>query len=60
MEKKELSRRRFLQVAGSVAAGGFIMAGAGSLLYRMFAKPEELFYEPSDSSSGTSGKNSFG
>ena len=25
----------------------------------MFAKPEELFYEPSDSSSGTSGKNSF-
>ena len=59
MEKKELSRRRFLQVAGSVAAGGFIMAGAGSLLYRMFAKPEELFYEPSDSSSGTSGKNSF-
>ena len=41
-QKEKMSRRSFLQVAGSVAAGGFIMAGAGSLVYKMFADPEGL------------------
>ena len=43
-EKKKLSRKGFLQLCGSVAAGAVIAGGTGSLLWKMFAKPDDVFY----------------
>ena len=44
-EKKKLSRKGFLQLCGSVAAGTVIAGGTGSLLWKMFAKPDDVFYQ---------------
>lgn len=43
-ENKKLSRKDFFRVGGSTVAGLSIMGVAGNHLYKMLAKPEELFY----------------
>lgn len=43
--KKKLSRKGFLQLCGSVAAGTVIAGGTGSLLWKMFSKPDDVFYQ---------------
>lgn len=41
---KKLSRKDFIRVGGSTVAGIGILGVAGRNIYRMFAKPDELFY----------------
>ena len=43
-ENKKISRKDFFRVGGSTVAGLSIMGIAGNHLYKMLAKPEELFY----------------
>lgn len=43
-EKKKLSRKDFFRVGGSTVAGLSIMGVAGNHLYKMMAKPEQIFY----------------
>ena len=43
--KRKMSRKGFLQLCGSVAAGAVIAGGSGSLLWKMFAKPNDVFYQ---------------
>lgn len=42
---KKLSRKDFIRVGGSTVAGLGILGVAGRNIYRMFAKPDELFYD---------------
>lgn len=44
MEKK-ISRKHFLRICGSVLAGGSILGVTGNLLWKMFTRPEALFYD---------------
>ena len=41
---KRLSRKDFIRVGGSTVAGLGILGVAGRNIYKMFAKPDELFY----------------
>lgn len=43
-EKKKISRKEFLRLGGSVVAGGAIAGVAGNLLWKMYHRPDELFY----------------
>ena len=44
MEKK-ISRKHFLRICGSVLAGGSILGVTGNLLWKMFTRPDALFYD---------------
>lgn len=52
-EDKKLSRKGFLQLCGSVTAGAVIAGGTGSLLWKMFAKPDDVFYNTSQNTTQT-------
>lgn len=43
-EKKKISRKEFLRLGGSVVAGGAIAGASGSLLWKMFHRPDDVFY----------------
>lgn len=43
MEKK-ITRKDFLRLSGSLLAGGAIAGASGHLLWKMFKRPDELFY----------------
>lgn len=58
-EKKKLSRKGFLQLCGSVAAGAVIAGGTGSLLWKMFAKPDDVFYNTNVQNASQNIRNDF-
>lgn len=39
-----ISRKKFLRVCGSVVAGGTIAGVTGNLLWKMFTRPDEVFF----------------
>ncbi len=43
--KKRYSRKDFLRLGGSALAGGVIAGTAGTLLWKMARRPDELFYD---------------
>ena len=45
-ENKKISRKDFLHLTGSVVAGGVIAGTAGSLLWKMIKRPDDVFYDP--------------
>lgn len=53
----KMTRKGFLRALGSIGAGCVIAGGAGNLAYKMFAKPEELFY-PTNEKGGESPQRS--
>ncbi|MBQ6745905.1 MAG: hypothetical protein IJR07_02515 [Bacteroidaceae bacterium] len=58
-EKKKLSRKGFLQLCGSVAAGAVIAGGTGSLLWKMFAKPDDVFYNTNAQNASKTNRSDF-
>ena len=58
-EKKKLSRKGFLQLCGSVAAGAVIAGGTGSLLWKMFANPDDVFYQSGVKQNGSTNRSDF-
>ena len=44
----KMTRKGFLRVLGSIGVGGVVAGGAGDLVYKMFAKPKELFYQTNE------------
>ena len=43
-DKKQTSRRKFLQIGGSVVVGAAIAGAAGRSLWKMVTDPGKLFY----------------
>lgn len=39
-----ISRKSFLRICGSVIAGGSILGVTGNLLWKMFTRPDDIFY----------------
>lgn len=44
-ETKDMNRRRFLKVGGSVLVGALFAGGVGHHLWKMLTRPEELFFD---------------
>ena len=44
-EGKNMSRRKFLQVSGSLVIGAAFAGVIGNRLWKMFSNPGELFYD---------------
>ena len=44
----KMTRKGFLRTLGSIGVGSVIAGGAGSLMFKMFAKPDELFYQTNE------------
>lgn len=43
--KKNMDRRKFLKISGSLAVGGIIISVVGRGLWNMFKRPDQLFYD---------------
>lgn len=43
-ENTNITRKKFLRICGSVVAGGSILGVAGNLIWKMFARPGDLFF----------------
>lgn len=43
-QENKISRKKFLRICGSVVAGGSILSVTGNLLWKMFARPDEVFF----------------
>lgn len=43
-DKKKISREKFFRIGGSSVAGLAILGIAGNHIYKMFARPEKIFY----------------
>lgn len=43
---KNIDRRKFLKITGSLAIGGVFLSVVGGGLWKMFTRPEKLFYSP--------------
>lgn len=58
-KSRKMTRKGFLRVLGSIGAGGVIAGGSGNLLYKMFSKPEELFYQTNEKTGTTPQRSAF-
>ena len=52
---KKISRKGFLRIAASTAAGGLILGGVAPLAYKMLKDPEDLFFDDMPSEGGDKG-----
>ena len=58
-ENGKMTRKRFLRALGSIGAGCVIAGGAGNLAYKMFAKPDELFYQTNEKAGESPQRSAF-
>lgn len=49
-----ISRKKFLRICGSVVAGGSILGVTGNLLWKMFTRPDQVFFQVDKRSAGVS------
>lgn len=49
-----ISRKKFLRICGSVVAGGSILGVTGNLLWKMFTRPDQVFFNVDKRSGGVS------
>lgn len=42
--ENNISRKKFLRICGSVVAGGSILGVTGNLVWKMFTRPDEIFF----------------
>lgn len=53
--RNKISRKAFLRICGSVVAGGSILSVTGGLLWKMFTRPDEVFFGVDRRGGGTGG-----
>lgn len=56
-KESKISRKSFLRICSSVIAGGSILGVTGNLLWKMFTRPEDVFYGV-DKKGGTANRRS--
>lgn len=56
-ENTNISRKNFLRICGSVVAGGSILGVTGTMIWKMFARPGDLFFDTDKSKAGTTARS---